>query len=378
MKSKSQYPNHPNTPHAHGVPALRHAVGPRVVLLFVALLLSCFSSLSTPAQVLDTNNNLVARSIDRGITYLASRVNDDGSITNSNRYATASTSMVIMALTAVGHQPTDLTPEGKVLRDAMRFILRDDRITQEGYFGRSDHSRMYGHGITTLMLCEMLGMGIDEAQDRVIRERAERAISLILKAQAVRKHSERYHGGWRYEPSSADADLSVTVWQVMALRAGKAAGIDVPAQAIDDAVAYLERSYKETGRKGAGTGGFGYEPGQQPRYATTAAGLLAMQVCGRYEHEQVLGATRFLRDLGPQPRDQWFYYGSYYYAVGLDQAGKDHGDHAANRIWEALSREQRADGSWAGRAQETDPVYATSLAILALSVRYHYLPIYQR
>ena len=39
---------------------------------------------------------------------------------------------------------------------------------------------------------------------------------------------------------------------------------------------------------------------------------------------------------------------------------------------------QRSDGSWAGNGQEHDPVYSTSLAILALSVRYHYLPIYQR
>ncbi len=339
-------------------------------LSFFALLMFCSSA---SAQLPSSND--VARSIDRGIAYLTARVNDDGSIANGLRYPTATTSLAIMAFTAVGHQPTDLTPQGKVLRDALRYILDQERLTPEGYFGQADNSRMYGHGITALMLCEMLGMGIDEQQDRVIRDRAERAISLILKAQAVNKRGSHYHGGWRYEPSSTDSDLSVTVWQVMALRASKAAGIDVPTQAIDDAVAYLERSYMQTSNN---AGGFGYEPGQQPRYATTAAGLLAMQVCGRYEHEKVLGAAKFLRDLGPQPNEQWFYYGSYYYAIGMDQTGKDHGDHAAQRIWDTLSRLQRSDGSWAGASQETDPVYATSLAILALSVRYHYLPIYQR
>lgn len=343
------------------------------------LLYSCAAFLlfliARPAAAQLPDAEEVSNAIDRGTAYLVARAAEDGSVSNSRRYTTASTAMAIMALTAVGHQPTDLTPEGKVLRDALRYILDENRQSEEGYFGHTDNSRMYGHGITTLMLCEMLGMGIDQEQDKLIRDRAERAIDLILKAQALPKRSPVFEGGWRYEPSSRDADLSVTVWQVMALRAGKSAGIDVPADAIDAAVGYLERSYKETGRE---TGGFGYEPGQHPRYATTAAGLLAMQVCGRYDHEQVLGAAKFLRELGPQPHDQWFFYGSYYYAVGMDQTGKDNGDHAAERIWQALSRIQRSDGSWTGRSSETDPVYATSMAILALSVRYHYLPIYQR
>lgn len=340
------------------------------IFCFSVLLLCCSSA---TAQVPASTD--VARSIDHGIAYLCARSNEDGSIANGRRYPNATTSMAIMALTAVGHQPTDPTKEGKVLRDALRYMLDEDRITEEGYFGAEDNSRMYGHGITSLMLCEMLGMGINEQQDRVIRNRAERAIDLILKAQAVRKRSALFHGGWRYEPSSTDSDLSITVWQLMALRAGKAAGIDVPTRAIDDAVGYLERSYKRTG---TGKGGFGYEPGQSPRYATTAAGLLAMQVCGRYEHEQVRGAVGFLKELGPKRGEQWFFYGSYYYAVGMDQAGKEEGDQAAERIWQTLSRMQRPDGGWAGASHETDPVYATSLAILALSVRYHYLPIYQR
>lgn len=349
---------------------------PRRIAPLAAALLVCLAVLTPQHAGAQVAASLeVSAAVERGTAYLISRVNADGSIANGQRYPTASTSLSIMALTAVGHQPTDPTSEGKVLRDALRFILHKDRQTEDGYFGLSDNSRMYGHGITTLMLCEMIGMGIDAAQDRLIRERAERAIDLILKAQAVKKRSAQFVGGWRYEPSSRDADLSITVWQVMALRAAKAAGIDVPAKAIDDAVEYLERSYKQTG---ASVGGFGYEPGQHPRYATTAAGLLAMQVCGRYDHKQVKGAARFLRDLGPQPQEQWFYYGSYYYAVGMDQTGKDHGDHAAQRIWDTLSRLQRSDGSWAGRSHETDPVYATSLAVLALSVRYHYLPIYQR
>ena len=331
---------------------------------------------SVNAQSLETKE--FAPAIDKGIDYLIAQAAEDGSIVHHRRHAHAMTALSIMAMTSVGHQPTDPTPQGEALRKALDYMLDEKRLTDEKYFGRLDHSRMYGHGICALMLCEMLGMGVDQEQDRLIRDRAERAIELILQAQALPKRDKKYEGGWRYEPNSTDADLSVTVWQLMALRAGKSAGIDVPAKAIDDAVAYLERSYKPEGRKGSDAGGYGYEPGHGPRYATTAAGLLAMQVCGRYEHEQVSGAVAYLRDKGVNQGEQWFLYGSYYFAVGMNQAGEEHGDYAAEELWKVLSRMQRSDGSWSGNSKESDPVYATSLAILALSVRYHYLPIYQR
>src|SRR5205814_1427099 len=79
--------------------------------------------------------------------------------------------------------------------------------------------------------------------DKRIRDRCAKAIELILRAQKVRKN-ELFRGGWRYTPDSSDADLSITVWQLMALRAAKNAGMDVPKQAIDDAVGYLKRSYQ--------------------------------------------------------------------------------------------------------------------------------------
>jgi hypothetical protein len=325
----------------------------------------------------EPEKNEVSAAVDQGVAYLVQQAREDGSISRQARHSTAMTSLSIMALTAVGHQPTDNTPQGKLLRNALEFVLGEERQTKEGYFGKADNSRMYGHGITALMLCEMLGMGVDEAQDKKIRECAERALNLILQSQSVRKHNDKYKGGWRYEPNSNDADLSVTVWQVMALRAGKAAGINVPTSAIDQAVAYLERSFKEQGQ---GMGGFGYEPGQGPGYATTSAGLLAMQVCGKYEHEQVASAAQYLREKKLNREEKWFYYGTYYYSIGMYQAAEDDEQRelAAAQVWKELSESQNKDGSWTGKSQESDQIYATSLAILALSVQYHYLPIYQR
>ena len=37
-----------------------------------------------------------------------------------------------------------------------------------------------------------------------------------------------------YTPDSRDSDLSVTIWQLMALRSAKNAGLQVPGKAISD------------------------------------------------------------------------------------------------------------------------------------------------
>ena len=68
-----------------------------------------------------------------------------------------------------------------------------------------------------------------------------RAVELILKAQDRARSARDHAGGWRYQPTSRDSDLSVTGWQVMALRAAKAAGCAVPAETIDRAVDYIKR-----------------------------------------------------------------------------------------------------------------------------------------
>ena len=320
----------------------------------------------------------VQRRIDRAVDFLARQAQQDGSVGVENQHRTALTALTVMALVSVGHQPTDHTPEGKVLRDAIHFVLRDDRVTDTGYFGHVDGSRMYGHGITTLMLCEMLGMGVDDAQDALILRRARAAVDLILRAQQVRKREDRYIGGWRYDPHATDADLSVTVWQVMALRAAHAAGLEVPAEAIDQAVGYLERSFYPTGR---GRGGYGYEPGQGPSYARTATGMLAMLVCGRYDHAHVAAAAVYLAENPPTryQDDQWFFYGTYYYAIAMDQAGGAYSGPAQREVFSALGQMQHHGGSWASSSfHERHRVYATCMSVLALSVRYHYLPIYQR
>ena len=96
----------------------------------------------------------------------------------------------------------------------------------------------------------------------------------------------------------------------------------MPASAIHDAVNYLKRSYSSPlERNGLPThkaGGFCYEPGRRhATYTMTAAGLLAMQVCGEYESPLVAGAADWLLAHPPKWNERFCMYGTYYYAQGM-------------------------------------------------------------
>lgn len=331
--------------------------------------------------------NAVDQAVSRAVTFLVGVQDKDGAIQDPERgrhNQTVMTSLALMAMAAVGHQPTDETKEGAAMRKALAFVLRPDRQEENGYFGNRDGSRMYGHGITTLMLCEMLGMGVDSQQDQLIRERVRKALQLILRAQQVRK-DPRSRGGWRYNPDSGDSDLSVTVWQLMALRAAKNAGMKVPKEAIDEAVEYVKRCYysKKTkeGKQENLRSACGYEPGRSPEYAMAAAGLLSLQVCGEYECLEVVGSADWLRERSIKYETEWFFYGTYYYGQGMFQRGGDYAAHARRQLEEILLSQQGKDGSWTARHGQENAagrVYATSMGVLALAVRCHFLPIYQR
>lgn len=324
----------------------------------------------------------VDKRIERGIRFIMGKQQPDGSIYDRGNHTTM-TSLSLMAMASVGHQPVNPDDKGRVMQRALDFVLKEDRQSETGYFGAKDGSRMYGHGITTLMLSEMLGMGLDEKQDLQIRKKTQKAIDLILRSQKIPK-SPSHQGGWRYSPDSRDADLSATIWQLMSLRSAKNAGLNVPSSAIEDAIGYLRRSYWSSldskGEPVNKKSGFAYQPGGHPEYTTTAAGLLAMQVCGEYESPFVKGAADWLLENGPNTSRKFFYYGTYYYSQAMYQRGGDHSKQARKKVEEILKKLQRGNGSWQGSGSEgsAGEIYSTTMAILALAVKYHYLPIYQR
>ncbi len=306
------------------------------------------------------------KAVEKAIEFLAGRQRTDGSF--SKRFPVASTGLAVMAFMAAGHAPDD-EKYGETIRRGIHYVL--SQMDANGYLGGRDKSHMYGHGICTLMLMEALGMMRERVLERRLIEQGRKAVALILQAQAVKKH-ENAKGGWRYYPTSKDSDLSLTGWQTMALRAAKNAGMEVPGAAIDSAVGFITRMAHPKG-------GFGYSK-PDDRTALRGVGILALSVCGKYDAPEVgLAVARMLQD-PPQWKGPFFYYRIYYSTVGMYQAGGESWERFHPTVDALLLKHQNADGSWPSPPgnNESGSVYMSSMAVLALAVHYHLLPIYQR
>lgn len=322
--------------------------------------------------------------IERGVDFLLSQQKESGAITDT-AHETAMTSLSIMAMASVGQLPNGNNERSEKIRRALNFVLREDRQDSFGYFGAIDNSRMYGHGITTLMLTEIAGMSPDPETEKLLHQRCQKGIDLILASQR-RAKPPMNRGGWRYTPDAIDADLSVSVWQLLALRSAKNDGMEVSSSSIDSAIGYLKRSYSSkldsAGKPVNPEAGFCYTPDQNsPSFAMTAAGLLAMQVCGEYESPLLDGAESWLMKHPPKWEERFVLYGVYYFAQGMHQRGGQTAEQAEKIVTDLLLPKQGSDGSWQapnGEEHGAGRVYGTSMAILSLSVKYHYLPIYQR
>jgi len=306
--------------------------------------------------------------IEKAVTFLISQQGKDGGFGDKHRNAI--TGLVVMALMASGHTP-DEPQHGAAIRNALNFVL--SQMRNDGYMGHSDNSRMYGHGICTLMLTEAAGMTKDDMLEKRLVEGCRRAVQLILKAQAVKKAGAA-NGGWRYEPNSVDSDLSLTGWQTMSLRSAKNIGIEVPSASIQAAVNYIRAMSRD--------GEFSYEGGggQPP---LRGIGLLALPVCGVYNAPELVKATAQMFKDPPKWQGPWFYYRTYYAAVGMYQMGDDAWNRFYPMLDDVLIKQQAQNGSWPeppgnNEFDQGGAVYSTAMATLALAVHYHLLPIYQR
>ena len=84
-----------------------------------------------------------------------------------------------------------------------------------------------------------------------------------------------------------------------------------------------------------------------------------------------------LEDRGPV---EFYYYTVYYCSQAAWQLGGRYWEILTPVIRQSLINRQGRDGSWSvpGPESQGGEVYGTSMAILALTVPYGYLPLYQR
>jgi hypothetical protein len=313
------------------------------------------------------------RALRRGLDHLKSTQKPDGAWESGGfGRATSVTSLGVMAFLAAGHVPGEPGPYRETVERGIRYVLAHQR--GDGMLvSNSSHGPMYCHGISTLMLAEVAGMTGDPALADQTRAALTKAVRVILMAQNLNKSPDQA-GGWRYQPTSRDSDISVSGWQLMALRAAKSAGCDVPAANIDRAVAYLKRC-------AVPGGGFAYQPGQSPNNPRTGTGVLALEICGEHLTPEAVAGAEYLMKHPPHWSSPYFFYEVYYCPQAMFQVGDKYFLSYYPKLVQTLLDHQERDGSWLsgdGNDRSGGRNYCTAMAVLALAVEYRYLPIYQR
>jgi hypothetical protein len=314
------------------------------------------------------------QAIDRGLAYLAARQHQDGAFGILQYHGNvAITSLAGLALMAGGHQPSR-GPFGRVVEKALRYVVDQDNgrgylLSKTGY----SHGPMYEHGFGTLFLGEASGMVHDRSLRDQIHETLERAIKLIIQSQNV-------EGGWRYQPGNRDADVSVTICQIMALRAARNAGFFVPKATVERCIRYVKNCQNRDG-------GFRYQ--QQSgasQFARSAAGVVALFSAGIYKGPEIDSGLRYLMRFKPTPTfirpevSLHYFYGHYYAAQAMWTAGDPYWKEWYPAIRDELinhpDRHRQGDGYWEDHRFTRD--YATAMACIILQIPNNYLPILQK
>lgn len=307
--------------------------------------------------------------IRAGLAYLSTRQNPDGSFGNGGGgygATSAITALSAIAFMEAGNLPT----RGKYAQQVAGAVKYITHCAQESGLLCSEPSPgpMYSHGFATLFLGEVYGMSADPA----VQEKLEAAVRLIERTQNA-------DGGWRYMPVPFDADISVTIAQVMALRAARDAGVQVDKAIIDKAIAYVRHCQNADG-------GFSYmanmnAPGGQggSAFERSAAGVAALYYAGVFGgndlHRGLDYVFRFRpsKNLAPNTYAH-YYYGQYYAAQAMFLAGGSYWAAWYPAIRDDLVfRQDHAVGNWTG---EVSDEYCTAVALIVLQMPNRYLPVF--
>ncbi|HEY7090466.1 MAG TPA: prenyltransferase/squalene oxidase repeat-containing protein [Tepidisphaeraceae bacterium] len=312
-------------------------------------------------EITDAQRDAVRKGLER----LASHQRPDGSFGSAGDGMGATSA--VTALSGIAFMGAGNLPgRGKYGDNVAKAVDYVTGAAQESGLLVSEqaHAVMYSHGFATLFLAEVYGMTGDEN----VKERLQRAVRLIQKTQNPQ-------GGWRYMPVPYDADISVTICQVMALRAARDAGIKVEKETIDKAVQYVRNCQNPDG-------GFSYMIGSGggggSAFPRSAAGVAALYYAGIFEGDDLKRGLEYVRRFKPgrnnaNPNAHYFY-GQYYAVQAMFLAGGDYWAEWYPAIRDELI--QRQDHNSGGWNMEISEDYCTASALIILQMPNRYLPVF--
>ena len=328
----------------------------------------------------------VQQALVKALGWLAKKQQKDGSWTGRDP---AFTGLALMAFIGGTCVPQDYATNMKRAVDHLKSMYKPSTKFPAGskeaalQGGRLGQGSMYEHAIATLALIEALIETNDKSLEPIVQD----ALNLIIRSQNTEHKPEllrgpvkpgvRAYGGWRYNPDSIDSDISVTGWQVLALKAAANAGFAIPDDALPTAAGYV-RTLR--GKDGS----FTYEqPGGDGNSCGRAGmGAFMLQLSGFPQDPAIPPALRFMQDHAPRwnvesPGGGYPFYYWYYGTRAMYVAGGDDW-----RIWKDwmcrfLVDHQNADGGWDGALQERDlDTYRVALGALMLEFCCGHVPVY--
>ncbi len=310
----------------------------------------------------------------RGLVWLAQNQNADGSWGEENKGAMTGFGLLCF----LGHGELQDSPQfGKTVGNALIWIFangtkHEGRLNMENSFNQPG---VYEHAICTYALGEYYTMTRDQ-----------RVVALFKKAIGYILDGQSQGGGWMYSFDKSEDDLSVSGWQIQALKAAHLSKLPMPGvdKALDNAMTYLARV---RGRKG----GYGYR-GPADDYTLTGVGILC-QLFWRPDRATLSKGMEWLLDETERNRpvkykeDSADLYAWYYHTQACLMFGGDSWSKWNGWFQDEICDAQNPDGSWpipGGRnvgPQSNDSitgaVYRSSLCILMLEVFYRYMPTTQ-
>lgn len=319
--------------------------------------------------------------VAHGLRWLQAHQNDDGSwdfdlkqcpckgrCEDSGHEAStaAATAMALLAFLGNGQTQREGEYQETVQKGLYYLCSRMTITANGGSFMENNEKGMYAHGLASIAVCEAYAM----TREKNLENYAQQAIDFIVFAQ------EKKGGGWRYHPGMP-GDTSVSGWQIMALKSGQMAYLNVPQDTIYRATRFLDSVEFNHGAQ------YQYQPRAKEgkEMTMTSVGLLCRLYTGwSLEHPGIEQGVKVLAKQGPS-RDNMYY--NYYATQVMHQWGgpewRDWNYMLRDYLVRTQSHEGHESGSWHFNGSWAAPggrLYNTTLAVMTLEVYYRHLPLY--
>lgn len=316
----------------------------------------------------DLITNDTQRAIDRGLSWLSKRQLPSGRNEGAFGHGGYPGGVAVASLSGLAFMcsgsPPGQGPFGRNIDRAVKFVT--SCVQESGFISVPGvgQDNMYGHGFAMLFLAEVYGMSDRPDIDRTVGDKLRQAVKLTCQCQ-------NDAGGWRYQPVKSDADLSITICQIMGLRAARDAGLHVPDEVRNKCIDYVKKSQNADG-------GFRYTiTSGDSSFPLTAAGVVSLYSAGIYDGEPIEKALKWLMNHVPgksTASSGYFYYGHYYAVQAMWHAGGEYWQTWYPAIRDTLLGKQAGDGSWPDG--EAGVEFGTAMACIILQMPNNYLPIF--